>query len=128
MRNPAFPAEAPRYIPTCCRLVAKPSAIPQAIPPVHKTFLSSLLEGFFESPILSNVKMTGNNTSAPIYERIVLNVYGPTCFPPSLWATKASPQMKAVNKSSKEFLVVCFFKTEPLFRKISIYLVYKQKT
>ena len=46
---------------------------------------------------------TGSSTTPPIRNRTALNVNGPTYSIPTLWATKATPQIKAVIASRKIF-------------------------
>ena len=96
--NPALPTVV-RSTPICCTTEAMASAAPQQMPPVSSVFLSALVWGFWVMPALSNTKMTGSSTSPPRMERTQMKVKGPTKPAPTLWATKAVPQIKAVNSS-----------------------------
>lgn len=40
VRNPALPDSAPMLIPSCCRLLAKKSAIPQQLPAIQSSFFA----------------------------------------------------------------------------------------
>ena len=61
--------------------------------------------------ILFSRKITGISTREPMIFLVALKVNGPTASPPSLWATKAIPQMVAVKSRISEFFsgICCFF-------------------
>ena len=57
------------------------------------------------------IKSTGTRTAAPIRERTPLKVKGPTYSMPTLWATKAIPQIVAARSRQREFFrgIFCEF-------------------
>lgn len=57
------------------------------------------------------IKITGTRTAAPIRERTPLKVKGPTYSMPTLWATKAIPQIVAARSRQREFFrgIFCVF-------------------
>ena len=64
------------------------------------------------------IKSTGTRTAAPIRERTPLKVKGPTYFIPTLWATKAIPQIVAARSRQREFFrgIFCEFMIKKSFR------------
>ena len=127
--KPAFPTVV-YWIPNCWKLLAAKRADPQAMPPSHRSrllygvadtaFSESVDEdsGIAESvaaedlfPERFRIKSTGTRTAAPIRERTPLKVKGPTYAVPTLWATKAIPQIVAARSRQREFFrgIFCEF-------------------
>ena len=106
VRKPALPDSAPMLIPSCCRLLAKKSAIPQQLPDIQSSFFCFLLSGLFTvRSFLSSIFMTGRRQSAPIRKRMPLNENAPTASPPFDCATKAIPQTISAKNKIKTCLV-----------------------
>ena len=109
--NPAFPTVV-KEIPNCWKLLAIQSISPQLIPPMINVFLSPFCCKKAASPssfffCLSKNEMTGSSTKPPIKLRTPLKVKHPTAYPPTLCATNATPQIKAVNRRIRLFFI-CF--------------------
>ena len=102
--KPAFPTVV-CMMPNCCKVLATPSAVPQHTPPITSFHL---LPFFGKTCVLAspcfgrfNIKIQGISTMPPTRQRTALKVNGPTYSIPALWATKATPQINAVNNSIK---------------------------
>ena len=127
--KPAFPTVV-YWIPNCWKLLAAKRADPQAMPPSHRSRLlygvgdTAFSEGADEDsgiaesvaaedlfPERFRIKSTGTRTAAPIRERTPLKVKGPTYSMPTLWATKAIPQIVAARSRQREFFrgIFCEF-------------------
>ena len=127
--KPAFPTVV-YWIPNCWKLLAAKRANPQAMPPSHRSRLlygvgdTAFSEGADEDsgiaesvaaedlfPERFRIKSTGTRTAAPIRERTPLKVKGPTYSMPTLWATKAIPQIVAARSRQREFFrgIFCEF-------------------
>ena len=127
--KPAFPTVV-YWMPNCWKLLAAKRANPQAMPPSHRSRLlygvgdTAFSEGVDEDsgiaesvaaedlfPERFRIKSTGTRTAAPIRERTPLKVKGPTYSMPTLWATKAIPQIVAARSRQREFFrgIFCEF-------------------
>ena len=125
--KPAFPTVV-YLMPNCWKLLAAKSAMPQAIPPIQRSRVLYGedvvvdVEGSAAAEAVSlerfKRKITGTRTAAPIRERTPLKVKGPTYSMPTLWATKAIPQMVAARSRQREFFrgIFCVFMIKESFR------------
>ena len=134
--KPAFPTVV-YWMPNCWKLLAAKSANaagdaadPEiaALYGMEDTALSEVVD---EDSVLRSLprqklyllerfrrKITGTRTAAPIRERTPLKVKGPTYSMPTLWATKAIPQMVAARSRQREFFrgIFCVFMIKESFR------------
>lgn len=96
VRKPALPASV-WTSPTCCRLAAANRAMPHKNP-AFQSFLSEKisvnLRGFRNSTV-------AESTVTASKHRVLWNVKGPIWSIPTLWATKAEPQMIVAIKRAE---------------------------
>ena len=99
--KPALPGVVV-WMPICCSMEARQRARPHRIPPVASV-LTGRGAGAPPEPsrrMRDRLRHTsGSSTSEPSRKRVALKVNGPTCSIPTDWATKDTPQIKAVSSS-----------------------------
>ena len=102
--NPALPTVV-YMTPNCWAVAAAPSARPQSTPPFSRVRRAAGLLSGVRRLSRSSSGMAGSSTSPPIRNRAILKVKGPRWSMPTLWATKAAPQIRAVRSRISECTV-----------------------
>ena len=93
----ALPAEVP-LMPSCWKLDATASAVPQHTPPISSIRRLPGVCGTLVSVALRrNAHTTTVSAKAAMIDRAALKVKGSRYSAPTLWATKAVPQISAAN-------------------------------